>query len=51
MPKMRVNIGTPELPNWIILDANNLESVDRIHFRINANKLEYSTDGIVWNVI
>lgn len=48
MPKMKVNLGTPTSPNWVVLDANNLESVDGIHFRINNGKLEYSTNGTTW---
>jgi hypothetical protein len=27
MPKMKVNIGTPSVPNWIVLDSNNADKL------------------------
>ena len=35
---------------WVKLDAANLDTVDGIHFRVNASKLEYSLNGTTWVV-
>ncbi len=51
MAKVKVNIGTPASPNLVVTDLKNVDTVDNIHFRVNAGKLEYSTDGTTWNVI
>lgn len=49
MPKMKINLGTPSAPNWVVMDANNGESVDGIHFRVNSGRLQYSTNNTNWS--
>lgn len=34
--------------SWKTLDAQNLDTVDGLHFRINGGKLQYSTNGTTW---
>lgn len=48
MAKAKVNIGTPESPNWVTLDANDGDTVDGLHFRVSGGKLQYSADGVTW---
>ena len=44
MAKMKYWNGS----TWEALDAKNGDTVDGLHFRINASKLQYSTDGTTW---
>lgn len=44
MPEMKVYDGS----KWVVCDAKNGDTVDGIHFRVNGNVIQYSTDGSTW---
>lgn len=49
--KLKVNVSTESSPIFVEVDAKDVKTTNGIHFRVSNNKLQFSTDGTVWNNI